>query len=405
MNTINSTLSSKVPPILKRVKSINNKLVNILNHKMFKGFSEIKESKVFNIKRPKYIDNNFWENKILDPFDDCYNLEYKKKNLSSIYSKDLTNMLQINNYSRKSKSYIKKPTKSKKINSPQKNNNFQRKQNINIRKKCNNDKYFYFSSNSLLIKNDFNNYSKEQKTKLFKKIFPIENEKGLYNDIPIFAIEKIHKIKESKKKKFIYLPSREERMNDLQFLYKVSHQIPWKKIDFRNKYNIKSATQRQKVDTIKNAVIRSLPHKIQSAKPNKNRLSLKFNSIDIFMTTIRNNINNDKILNDKKSLNKDKKNNDLNSKQFQNTILKRAQSSSGYRSRNIRLVKNNSNSTCSFSINKDLLFNREKTNNNEIKCKLNYFPTMDRFINDQIILNYINFKKRKFENLKNMIEY
>ena len=403
MNTINSTLSLKEPPILKRVKSNNKRLVNILNHKMFKGFREIKESREFNIQRPKYIDNIFWENKILDPFDDYYNLEYKRKNLSSIYNKDLTNMLQINNYSKKSKSYIKKPIKSKKINTPQKRNNFRRKQNINIRKKLNNNKYFYFSSNSLLIKNDLSNNSKEQKNKLFKTIFSIENEKGLYNDIPIFAIEKIHKIKDNNKKKFIYLPSKEERMNDLQFLYKVSHQMPRKKIDFRNKYNIKSAIQRQKKDTIKNAVIRSLPHKIQSAKHNKNRLSLKFNNSDIFMTTIRNNINNDKILNDNKSLSKDKESNDLNTKQFENTILKRAQSSSGYRSRNIRLVKNDSN--CAFSINKDLLFNREKKNNNEIKCIPNYFPTIDRFINDQIVLNYINFKKRKFENLKNMIEY
>ena len=401
MNIINSTISSKVPPILKRVKSINKRLVNILNHKMFRGFREIKKTERFNIKRPKYIDKKFWENKILDPFDDCYNLEYKRKNLSSIYSKDLTNMLQINNYSRKSNSNIKKSTKNKKIKPPQKNNNFKRKQNIKIRKKHNNDKYFYFSSNSLLIKNDLNNYSKEQKNKLFKTIFPIENEKGLYNDIPIFAIEKIHKIKENKKKKFIYLPSREERMNDLQFLYKVSHQIPRKKIDFRNKYNIKSAKKRQKVDTIKNGVIRSLPHKIQSAKPNKNRLSLKFNNSDIFMTTIIK--NNDKILNDNESLNKDKKINDLYPKQFQNTILKRAQSSSWYRSRNNRLVKNNS--TCAFSINKDLLFNREKNNNNEIQSKPNYFPTMDRFINDQFFLNYINFKKTKFEKLKNVIEY
>ena len=47
----------------------------------------------------------------------------------------------------------------------------------------------------------------------------------------------------------------------------------------------------------------------------------------------------------------------------------------------------------------------KKKNNNEIKCIPNYFPTIDRFINDQIVLNYINFKKRKFENLKNMIEY
>ena len=103
MNTIASTISLKEPPSLKRVKSKNKKLVRILNHKMFKGYREIKESKDFNFKKPKYIESIFWENRILDPFDDNYNLEYKRKNLSSIYNKDFTDMIQINNYSKKNK--------------------------------------------------------------------------------------------------------------------------------------------------------------------------------------------------------------------------------------------------------------------------------------------------------------
>ena len=51
-----------------------------------------------------------------------------------------------------------------------------------------------------------------------------------------------------KRKRFIYLPSKEERMSDLQFLYKVSHKSTTKKVDFRIKYNVKISKQRKKTN-------------------------------------------------------------------------------------------------------------------------------------------------------------
>ena len=401
MNTEESTISTSYNhPYLKKVKSNNERLVRILNHKMFKGYREIKNSKECFLQKPKYIKNDFWENRIIDPFDDNYNLKYKRKNLSSIYNQDLSNMIQISNYP--NRKGLNENNSSKNIKFKKKsNNNFRKKQNINLnfKKRSYNDKYFYFNSNSLLIRNDIDKTNPQNKDKLYKTIFAKENEKGLYNDIPIFAIEKIHKIRDNKKKKYIYLPSKEERTRDLQFLYKVSHKLPIKKVDFRNKYNIKSAKQRKKNDKImQSAILTSLPQKIQSAKPIKNKLTLKRNNSDVFMTNIKNSNYSNKTKNIR---NKFFDNDDLENKEFHNNILKRAQSSSAYKSRNIRVIKNFSEGI--FINSKDLFQN--KGDKDKINVKANYFPSIDRFVNDQIVLNYINYKKKQFENLKNLIEY
>ena len=55
-----SRLSSEDKLIL-RDKLKNKKLVTILNHKMFKGYRDIKASKWFVNKKPKYISSLTWE--------------------------------------------------------------------------------------------------------------------------------------------------------------------------------------------------------------------------------------------------------------------------------------------------------------------------------------------------------
>ena len=420
MNTMDSTMSSKESSSFKRVKSKNESLVRTLQHKMFRGFRAIKQAQNYYLDKPKYIDKSFWEDIILYPFDDYYNLQYKRRNLSSIYKEDLSDMIQINNYSKKRQ--FKNNKNNQKFENSRKFNNFRKKPNVNtfFKKITNKDKYFYFNSNSLLIKNDLDKNNIEKRDILFKTIFSDENEKGLYNDIPIFAIEKLLKINDNKKKEFIYLPSKEERKNDLQFLYKLSHKLPSKKLDFRIKYNIKSAKQRKKNcnNIMKSAVLTSLSYKIQSAKPNKNRLNLKRNNSDIFMTTVKknNNDNNDNNVNldnnndnnvnldnnnDNKNIKINKKieTEDLDIKIFHNAIIKRAQSSSGYKSRNKKLIRNISSG--GININRDL---RYKNIKNEIKVEPNYFPSSNRVISNQTFKNYINFKKSKFEKLKNVIE-
>ena len=405
---MDSTISSKESSSFKRVKSKNESLVRTLQHKMFRGFRAIKQAQNYHLDKPKYIDKSFWEDIILYPFDDYYNLQYKRRNLSSFNKEDLSDVIQINNYSKKNE------LKNSKINNKsRKFNNFRKKQNINsfFKKRGNKDKYFYFNSNSLLIKNDLDKNNIEKRDLLFKTIFSDENEKGLYNDIPIFAIGKILKINDNKKKEFIYLPSKEERKNDLEFLYKLSHKLPKKQLDFRIKYNIKSAKQRKKNDNniMKSAVLTSLSHNIQSAKPSKNRLSIKRNNSAIFMTTIKKNIsennnnnneNNEYNINNKNVQNvKNNENEDLYIKIFHNAIIKKAQSSKGYKTRNKKLIRNFSAGPINF--NKDF---RYKNIKKEIKAIPNYFPSSKRIVSNQIFKNYINFKKSKFEKLKNLIE-
>ena len=391
-----SSLSSRETPVLKRVKSINQRLVKILNHKMFKGYRNIKQNKEYFVSPPKYFNNLFWENRIIDPFDDCYNIEYKRKNLSSLNNKDLSSILLIKNISiQKNSNTLKKLS-----NTPKKRNNFRRKQNIKVSKRHNNDKYFYFSSNSSLIRNNMDD-DKEKKLNLYKTIFSDINEKGLYNDIPFFSIEKIHKINNiKKKKKFVYLPSEEERINDLQFLYKVSHKMPVKKLDFRNKYNIKSALHRNK-SYLENNASKPLRHNIQSAKISINRLYINNNKSELFVSTNFGNNNNNEPKLDNSNLNDNREDDYINFSYLYNDIIKNIKNENEKKSRNVKLIK--SKSACS------LISGKEYNIKNKIKkkssTKNSNFPTKDRFINDQIFVDFMNYKKEQFEKLKKLIEY
>ena len=403
MNTISSTISIEEPSSLKRVKIKNKRLVKILNHKMFKGYRETKKAKQFFFEKPKYIENVYWEKRTIDPFEDDYNLEYKRKNLSLFYQKDLTDMIQIKNCSKtkdiNNKNILKNTKYDRNFEKSRNRNNFRKKQNINLYTKQRpfNNNYFYFNSSSLLIRNDLDKNNKQKKNKLFKTIFSADNEKGLYNDIPIFSVEKVNKKNYTKKREFIYLASREERTQDLQYLFKVSHKLPIKKVDFTFKYNIKSARQRNKKNNfMERAILTSLPHKIPSAKPYKNRLTLNKNKSDFFMTTVKAFNNNYNKIIKKKYIDK----NEIDIKNFHNSIIRRAQSSRACRSRNIRLVKNFSDNF--FDFNNDFGF--RKNNNKEIIPEPNYFSSINRFANDQIVLNYIKYKKSQFKKLQKLIE-
>ena len=400
-----SSLSSRETPVLKRVKSINQRLVKILNHKMFKGYRNIKQNKEYFVSPPKYFNNLFWENRIIDPFDDCYNIEYKRKNLSSLNNKDLSSILLIKNISNKNMgnqvTIQKNSNTLKKLsNTPKKRNNFRRKQNIKVSKRHNNDKYFYFSSNSSLIRNNMDD-DKEKKLNLYKTIFSDINEKGLYNDIPFFSIEKIHKINNiKKKKKFVYLPSEEERINDLQFLYKVSHKMPVKKLDFRNKYNIKSALHRNK-SYLENNASKPLRHNIQSAKISINRLYLNNNKSELFVSTNFGNNNNNEPKLDNSNLNDNREDDYINFSYLYNDIIKNIKNENEKKSRNVKLIK--SKSACSLINGKE--YNIKNKTKKTSSTNNSNFPTKDRFINDQIFVDFMNYKKEQFEKLKKLIEY
>ena len=56
----------------------NKKLVKLLKTKIFKGYTQIKNSKTFGIKTFKFIKIPLWELEPLEPFEENYNLQYQR---------------------------------------------------------------------------------------------------------------------------------------------------------------------------------------------------------------------------------------------------------------------------------------------------------------------------------------
>jgi hypothetical protein len=368
---------------------MNKRLVKILNSKIFKGYRITKEAKNVILKKPRYIEDIYWESKTLDPFDDFYNIEYKRKNLSCLNKQDFSNMLQVNRFSSKSTG---KNDIIKKINVPiQKGESFRKRKYINLRKYLNNnnqDKYFYFSPNSQFLKKNSKEII-ENKEKLYNTIFQNDNEKGLYNDIPIFAIEKIYKVYNNiDKKKYKYIKNKEERLEDLQFLYKLSHEKPKKKIDFRIKYNIKSA---KSSSIINNEILKkaTMNDKSKSSK-NLNKMNL---SQSIFFSPNFSIVNSS--LNISRIHKEFKRNySSIERKKYFNEI--------GTQSKEPHLFY--SASTGNLLINQKKFFNQEKKFKNEKKSYSFIYPNNRRIINDQVVKDKINFQKWRFNKLKNLME-
>ena len=238
----------------------NKKLVSILNHKMFKGYRDIKASKWFFNHKPKFISQLNWEDKIFDPFDDLYNLNYKMKVLYPLKNPPIDNILFIQNYPKKEKRIMtqnRPKTTITSFSSSNKNltsdgSQSRDKSKKNLGNKKNN---FYLTSMSIYQTNNY--YHEYNPKKVYKEIF--ENDKVIYNDIPILSLDKVknfHKPKMNKSKKgsknknkqFVKSPKNEiiqtnnihdeyNGLTEKQFLYKISHNQSNKSIDEKIKMN------------------------------------------------------------------------------------------------------------------------------------------------------------------------
>ena len=368
-------------------KISNKKLVNILNHKMFKGYRISKESKKVFVEKPKYVSDNCWERKTFDPFDDYYSIDYKNKNLSSLNHQDFSNLLLINNLSRKS---MDEYGSIRKVSvHTQKGGSFRKKRIINlIKKPINKERYFYFCPDSQLItKNSSEN--KEKKDILYNTIFQDNNEKKLYNDIPIFAIDKLHKMSNditSDSEKLKYIKNKEERQNDLQFLYKLSHNKQ-KKIEFKNRYN---------ATTVKTNIIKS---------PLRQK---KFNSFNVnsFKNGNKNKLNknihlnnNWVIVNNSFSINSIKKE---FIKKYSLISKKRIFNEMGTQNKESKLIY--SSSAGNLSIKKTKLFKIKKASNLKKKSNSFYYPIKQRIMSDKILKDQMDFKRWRFNKLRSMME-
>ncbi len=180
--------------ISDRIK--NKKLVKILNHKMFKGYRDIKASKWFFNQKPKYISQLAWEDKIFDPFDDLYNLNYKMNVLYPLKTPNFNNMLLIENYPNKEKKIIRKASRNNNrpktsFDSYTTSNNIMTTVGSKSRSKIGNTKptknNFYLTSMSIYHTDNF--YHEYNPNRVYKQIF--ENDKVIYNDIPILSLDKL----------------------------------------------------------------------------------------------------------------------------------------------------------------------------------------------------------------------
>ena len=298
----------------ERIRSLdiikNKKLVKILNHKMFKGYRDIKASKWFFNHKPKYISPSAWEDKIFDPFDDLYNLNYKMNVLKPLKTPNFDNILSIKHYpinlydnEKATLTYevndIKRPkTSFNSFSSSSKNvTTFGIRNKKKIKKKEKTyDKKNNFYLTSMGVHYTDNYHHEYNPEKVIKEIF--RNDKVIYNDIPILSLDKVdninkkinnknnyirndsklkkNKSKNKKNQERIYVKSTENEiiqtdnihddvyngLTERQFLYKISHNNKNKNID--EKININSF--RKNKGFVKGFVNKRL----RTARPSKN---------------------------------------------------------------------------------------------------------------------------------------
>ena len=198
---------------LNRIQIKNKKLVDILNHKIFKGFRQIKNSKTFFIEKPNFVKSYIWDENKLEPFEDNYNLQYKKYHQQK---NNIFNVITSDHFNDKNQNKFNK------------NINFRNKKKIS-----NQNNFFHLTFTKNNNNNIFNNYIEKNKTErmniLFKEIFPNKNEFNIYNNFPLIFVEKKRKIRPTTAKKKIITFNENNcdeefiGLTEKQFLYKISH--------------------------------------------------------------------------------------------------------------------------------------------------------------------------------------
>ena len=416
----------------------NKKLVKILNHKMFKGYRDIKASKWFFNQKPKFISQLAWENKIFDPFDELYNLNYKMNVLYPLKNPTFDNILFIQNYPPKEKKVFSQQLKEayrpktsiNSFSSSNKNLSTIDSKNRNKMNLYNNKKNFYLTSMSIYETDNF--FPETNPKTVYKQIF--ENDKVIYNDIPILSLDKVKslnkiRLKKNKKdkksknknrKKFEYVNTNKNEiiqtnnihddvyngLTEKQFLYKISHNKLNKNIE--EKININAF--RKNKGFVKGFVSKRLKSALPS-QPNLASLTLnkkvsgpKGVTIELeydntgnmrtkkLFTTSGNNLL-EEIINGKNNYliyNGGNKSSDSNKIKFQS----RAKSSS------------NKDSETENSIFGKPFKNIEKNNKKKenLEPPIKYFENKPRIFDDKLLLQFQLDKKNNFLKLKQIME-
>ena len=420
------TLKSKEDHKIISDKIKNKKLVKILNHKMFKGYRDIKSSKLFYKKNINFDKNTLgcleWEKKVYDYFDDLYNLSYKLNVLSKLKTPSFNNIISIKHFRNPNKNTIESkqtlPTESRiKQTKSSINSNLTTMNSLAKRSKIqsNSNNNFYLTSMSVYHTDNF--YHKYNPEKVYKEIFDVDN--VYYNDIPLLSLDKINKYNNpKKKKKSKYITSDDDIINTnnihdniyngltvRQFLYKISH----------NKSN-KNIQEKIKINSfIKNKGVSKLSdiYRLKSA----NHTNFRPNLLNLMEKNGPKNINIQLEINDSGGLEMNKiiSTNITNSKQETlydkhnqylvynaacNTDISSTSNYSRNNSKNTTKVENKKIMTD--KIFGDPFKNWEKKN----KIKLapnNLFQTKPRILDDKLLVNYQLFKKHQFSELKKIM--
>jgi hypothetical protein len=407
---------------------------------MFKGYRDIKASKWFFNQKPKYTSALTWENKIFDPFDELYNLNYKTNVLYPLKTPNFDNILFIKNYPSNLYSTESRATTIKndqKRNRPKTSFNSFSTNYKNRTIESKNDKKkdnlydqknnFYLTSMSVYQTDNF--YREPNPEKVYKEVF--KNEKVIYNDIPIISLDKvtgINKIKKAKAKNKIRSKNKNKKykpqikkpkdeiiesenihddyngLTEKQFLYKISHNKSNKSIN--EKININAF--RKNKGFVKGFVSKRLKsaHPIQTlGLPSLNKKTTGPQGITIELEY-------DDIGNMKT-----KKMYTTNEHNYQEEIL------NGYS--NNFLIYNGGNNIDTHSNKKrtqtrarsssykeseteDFIFGnpfkKNKNNNDNLSPPLRVFESKPRIFDDKLLLQFKLDKKNQFLRLKNIME-
>lgn len=420
------TIKSKEEHKIISDKIKNKKLVKILNHKMFKGYRDIKSSKLFYKKNINFDKNTLgcleWEKKVYDYFDDLYNLSYKLNVLSKLKTPSFNNIISIKHFRNPNKNTIESkqtlPTESRiKQTKSSINSNLTTMNSLAKRSKIqsNSNNNFYLTSMSVYHTDNF--YHKYNPEKVYKEIFDVDN--VYYNDIPILSLDKINKYNNpKKKKKSKYITSDDDIINTnnihdniyngltvRQFLYKISHNKSNKNIQEKIKINSfiknKGVSKLSDIYRLKSAnhtnFRPNLLNLMEKNGPKNINIQLEINdSGDLEM----NKIISTNITNSKQETLYDKHNQYLVYNAACNTDISSTSNYSRNNSKNTTKVENKKIMTD--KIFGDPFKNWEKKN----KIKLapnNLFQTKPRILDDKLMVNYQLFKKHQFSELKKIM--
>ena len=182
----------------------NKKLVNVLKHKMFKGFEIIKNSKTFYRKRPKCLRIIDFEEHNLEPYDVNYDIQYKREFLKKLYQPKFENPFIIQNYSDKKVPNIKK-----------------------LDTKDNKKHIIFLTDNKRTSRKYISQKEIDKNRKIINEIFPNKEEAKIYSNIPLLYVERSISRPKTSKEKIILSEGKEygeyDGLTENEFIYKISH--------------------------------------------------------------------------------------------------------------------------------------------------------------------------------------